>query len=79
MKYQILFVFTARIKEIKSQTIQSLKKQLIQEPVNPRKMAKQNNLTDVEKSSPSVNDFFESKQTIEYLETELTGSLTKIG
>ena len=30
----------------------TIKKQPIQEPVNPRKRAKENNLTDVEKFSP---------------------------
>ena len=56
-----------------------IRKQPLQEPFNPRKMAKGNTLTDVETISPSVNDFFEKKQIIEDLETELTGLLSKIG
>ena len=50
-----------------------IRKHPIQEPVNPRKRAKENTLTDVETIIPSVNDFFESKYMIEYFEAELTG------
>ena len=56
-----------------------IRKQHIQETVNSRKRAKENNLTDVEKISPSFNHLFERKHMIEDLEAELTGSLTKIG
>ena len=54
-------------------------KQHIQEPVNPRKRKKIKQFNLYKKSSPSVNDFFERKQIIEDLESELTGSPTKIG
>ena len=59
--------------------ISIIRKETIQEPFNTRKKAKENTLTDVEKSSPSVNYLFERKQMIDDLEAELTGSLTKIG
>ena len=78
MKNQILFVLLARIKEKKTPYTSIIIKRPIQEPVNPRKKAKENTLTYLEKSSPSVNGLFERKKTIEHLEAELTGSLTKM-
>ena len=62
----------------KTPDTQIIRKQPIQEPVNPKKRAKIT-LTDVEKNSPSVNYFFERKQMIDDFEAKLTGSLTQIG